>query len=412
MKNINLVYIDRNGDFIEDAELTAVGLNGHQVEIADDSWGDLPVGAEIMALPGRLPLGYDNSTTEVNVVDDVTAVAAILPMGHTRTLLPAYEIEQEQELPLFGYTAVGAVEGQLKVAAIKTDEELKWNPIYYNTSDLPKLIQERQSEFSDNRLLGQLAKCALEYHCLTAQNIFYRRWEAGIPVSPKCNADCLGCISLQPSECCPSPQSRIGFTPKIREVVELAVSHLEKASEAIVSFGQGCEGEPSLQRELLATSIREIRNQTSKGTININTNAGYVESIRESVNAGLNSIRVSLFSAISKHYDWYHRPKGYSINEVKQSLKYASDHGLMVAINLLFFPGFTNQPRETEALYDLIGATGVKQVQLRNLNLDPEKLFDTLTDEELPDIGSWLSLLRQSFPKLLIGNYSIPKDIQ
>ena len=125
-----------------------------------------------------------NGELEVVAADGIAAVAAILPVGYTRCLLPGYEIESLTELPLMGYTAVGATGGQLKVAALKTDEDLKWNPSYYNTPDLPRLIAKQQKRFPANRILAQLAKCALEYHCLTAQNIFYQRWEAGIPVSP------------------------------------------------------------------------------------------------------------------------------------------------------------------------------------------------------------------------------------
>jgi molybdenum cofactor biosynthesis enzyme MoaA len=124
---------------------------------------------------------------------------------------------------------------------------------------------------------------------------------------------------------------------------------------------------------------------------------------------GLDSIRVSLFSAVPEKYIWYHRPHGYNLNDVKRSLTYASDHGLMVALNLLLFPGFTNQHEEITALYDLIAATGVKQVQLRNLNLDPEQLSELMIDDELPDVQSWLAELHESFPEVAIGNYTIAR---
>lgn len=409
MNNIHLIYLNEEGQLIEDPEYNAVGLNGLQVEEADSGWLDLPMGADIMALPGRLPLGIHRQSGDLEVIEGATAVAAILPMGYTRTLLPGYETEHAGPLPLFGYTAVGWAAGQLRVAALKTDADLKWNPVYYNTSDLERLVREKVKAAPKNRILRQLGACALEYHCLTAQNIFYQRWEAGLPVSPVCNADCLGCISLQPSECCPSPQNRIDFIPEVREVVELAVAHLIQADEAIVSFGQGCEGEPALQQEVLVRSIKEIRRQTSKGTININSNAGYSEGIRRMVDAGLDSIRVSLFSAVPENYQWYHRPCGYGLEEVKQSLKYAVDHGVGTALNLLFFPGVTNQSRETEALYELIQWSGVHQIQLRNLNLDPEQLRLKLLPEEMNGVTEWLVELKKTFPTLLIGNYSIPR---
>lgn len=414
-QKISLIYSDENGRLLVDPELTALGLNGSQVEIAGEDWIDFPAGAELISLPGRLPLGYNEETGEVEVIDavsgkPVTALAAILPVGFTRTLNPGYEIREKRELPLFGYTAAGSCGGQFKLAALKTDEELKWNPSYYNTSDLPRLISELKRSFPENRILDQLAGCSLKYHCLTAQNIFYERWEAGIPVSPKCNARCLGCISLQPAECCPSPQQRIKFIPSEQEVSDLAVHHLERASEAIVSFGQGCEGEPTLQDNLIAASISQIRKITSKGTININSNAGRHSAVKKMIDAGLDSMRVSLFSAVAANYDWYHRPQGFTLDDVKKSLGDASKDGLMTALNLLFFPGFTNQKSETDALWELIDATGLKQVQIRNLNLDPEKLEDKISCQELPCIDEWLKNLKQRFPAILIGNYSRPVE--
>ncbi len=412
---IRLIYADEKGQLYTDPELIAVGINGSQAEIADQSWIDLPSGGEILLLPDRLPVGYDEAKGAMEVVEGYTALAAILPVGFTRCLLPGYEIADSGELPLFGYTAVGTVGDRLKVAAIQTDQDLKWNPNYYNTSDLPRLIERKNRKYPENRILAQLAKCATEYHCLTAQNIFYGRWEAGIPVSPVCNANCLGCISKQPSECCPSPQGRIDFSPTVREIVELSIEHLESAADAIVSFGQGCEGEPSLQREVLVKSIQEIRKRTTKGTININSNAGYFDSIRDLIDNGLDSIRVSLFSARPENYHWYHRPQNYQLQDVTKSLCYASEHGIRVSLNLLLYPGFTNRTQESDALYALLKETRVQQVQLRNLNLDPERLQEKVNSEageqqELPTIPEWLMQLKKEFPKLLIGNYTLPKS--
>ena len=412
---IHAIYADPRGKLQVDSDLIAVGLNGDQVEPAAATWIDLPAGGDLMLLPGRLPLGFNENSGALEVAEaseagPVTAVAAILPVGLTRCLLPGYEIDDYQELPLFGYTAVGSDGDRLKVAAVRTDADLKWNPVYYNTPDLPGLIAKKRGEFPENRILRQLARCAEEYHCLTAQNIFYERWEAGIPVSPVCNASCMGCISRQPAECCPAPQSRIKFIPTISEVVSLAAGHLERAGDAIVSFGQGCEGEPSLQADLLEPAIRSIRERTSSGTININSNAGATGAIRRLVDAGLDGIRVSLFSARPENYCWYHQPSGYDLAAVEHSAAYAAEHGVNVALNLLLYPGFTNHPAETEALYGFLTRTGVRQIQLRNLNLDPEWLTEKLTSGPLPGITEWLDRLKENFPGLAVGNYTQPRS--
>ena len=123
----------------------------------------------------------------------------------------------------------------------------------------------------------------------------------------------------------------------------------------------------------------------------------------------MDSIRVSLFSAIAENYNWYHRPEGYLLADVKESLQYATKAGLMVSLNYLFYPGVSNQSLETKALYEFIAETDIQQLQLRNLNLDPEKLAEKVIQEELPTVLQWLTGLKKKFPKLLIGNYSRPK---
>jgi hypothetical protein len=41
----------------------------------------------------------------------------------------------------------------------------------------------------------------------------------------------------------------------------------------VVSFGQGCEGDPLMAARVIGPAIRLIREQTLDGTINMNTNA-------------------------------------------------------------------------------------------------------------------------------------------
>ena len=340
--------------------------------------------------------------------EEIFAVAALLPQGYTRTLLPAI-VDSGDPLPLLGYTAVGVDDsGQLMVAAVPTDEDGRWNPKYYNTPDLPERIAERQKEFPNNRMLEQLAKCSLEYGCFTAQNIFYRRFEAGLPVSPHCNAHCVGCISLQESQCCPSPQQRITAAPTVEEVAEVAAAHLAEAEYPIVSFGQGCEGEPSLQGDLIAAAIQEIRRRTKRGTINMNTNAGSTANLKKIVDAGINSLRVSMISAIPEHYAAYHRPENYTFADVKASLAYAQAHGVKLAINLLTYPGLNDRVNELEALVELVRTYGIAQIQIRNLNIDPADMTKLYGGEPSLGMIPMLQCLRENLPQTIIGSYSYP----
>ena len=264
------VYTDENGDLFVDEEFQALGRTGQNiVEPLPEEMIPMPEGATFVLLPERKPVVSKYDSFIPYPYPENLLVGAILPQGYTRTLLPAYMAPDKGEsvLPLFGYTMVGYKDGKFYVAAVKTDEDRKWNPEYYNTEDLSRRINKLKNIFPKNALVKHLSNCAVKYSCFTAQNIFYRRWEGGLPVSPVCNAQCLGCISLQPSESCPSPQERIKFVPSESDASELALYHLQD-EDSIISFGQGCEGEPTIQAELIAKIIRNVREKTDAGTIN------------------------------------------------------------------------------------------------------------------------------------------------
>lgn len=409
-----LLYADSEGRMYENPEALAVGRTGGLfVGLEDHEMVPLPEGASLVMLPGGVPvaIGAEGSFTQVNLGpagDPCFAVGALLPQGFARTLLPAYRRQDRQPLPLFGYAAVGWKDGRVYAAAVQTDAPEKWNPTHYGTPELPGLVYDVLDRQGNNRIITQLARCALEYHCFTAQNIFYRRWEGGIPVSPACNARCLGCISLQPAECCPSPQSRIAFVPEPWEVTDVAVRHLSGADDAIISFGQGCEGEPSLQASLISESIKIIRSQTGTGTINMNTNAGNTAGIREICSAGIDSLRVSTISAREETYSAYYAPMNYRWQDVCDSIAFARDKGIYVSLNLLTFPGLTDMPEEAEALAALIGKLDINMVQIRNLNIDPDLLSSRvpLASEEAMGINNFIDFLKEELPGLEIGNYS------
>ncbi len=109
---------------------------------------------------------------------------------------------------------------------------------------------------------------------------------------------------------------RIRFVPSVDEVIEVAQPHLKEAEDAIVSFGQGCEGEPLIQWRLLERSIRQLRVITDRGTIHLNTNGSFPDRVANLCDAGLDSLRVTLNSPHRKYYNRYHKPKGYTFGKI------------------------------------------------------------------------------------------------
>ncbi|MBE3566035.1 MAG: radical SAM protein [Thermogemmatispora sp.] len=412
MKEPYLVYSTARGEVREERSLRALAFDGSPLRA--EELIPLPDGATLSMLPGRLPVGLDAAGQRRTLQRrGAWALAALLPIGYTRTHLPAYSKDPESgPLPFFGYCAVAGLKGRLFVAALRTDDPHKWHPRAFPRRTLERLIQEKLAAYPHNRVLKQHAHCALDYYCPTASNLFFGRWEMAIAVSPGCNARCVGCISKQEEEQLISPQDRLTFVPTVEEIVEVAVPHLELAEEAIVSFGQGCEGEPLLQWRRIEQAIREIRRRTDRGVININTNASNPRWLQRLYDAGLDMLRASTISGREETYTAYYRPIGYTLADVKESLKRARDAGVYASINLLCFPGLIDREREVEALLAFVRETGLRLIQLRNLNIDPEVLLPRLP--ALDSLGKALGMralieiLRQELPEVEIGNFSRP----
>ena len=259
-----MVYADAKGNIFDHPELCMAGMNG-TVPVLPDAVEliPLPEDSKLFTMPSMPPIAWSTQKKMFVTVDEirtgrtghrVQAVAAFMAPGYLRTLLPACVYSgQKTPLPLWSYTAVGWDEERdcFVVAATKVDANSNWNPVNYDDRTLDPLVRAMLKQMPGNRLLEQLSRCAVDYHCFAAKNLFYRRWEAPLPTSPICNSACLGCISLQASECCPSNHDRIAFVPTPEELCEIAVPHLEQAEKAIVSYGQGCEGDPILLTEFI-----------------------------------------------------------------------------------------------------------------------------------------------------------------
>ncbi len=407
-----LIYCTPDGELREEPHLQAMAFGDCPLTMNDLI--PLPDGVTLSMMPDRMAVGHKrNGERQVIAQSRGWAMAALLPIGYTRTLLPAYEkVPDTEPLPFFGYSAIAGHNGRLYVAALKTDDPRKWHPRAFNRRSLERVVREKCAAMPENRVVTQHAHCALDYSCPTASNLFFGRWEMAIAVSPGCNARCVGCISKQEEENLVSPQDRLTFIPSVEEIVEVAVPHLEQAEDAIVSFGQGCEGDPILQVRRIELAIRAMRQRTAKGVININTNASKPRWLQKLYDAGLDTIRVSTISGHAETYTAYYRPLGYTFDDVKESLKRARDAGLYTSINLLCFPGMIDREREIEALLTFVRETQLNLIQLRNLNIDPEVLLPRMP--ALDAMGKALGMkrlietLRREVPQVEIGNFSRP----
>lgn len=385
------------------------GMSGRTtVRIDPHDLIELPPGSQLYLMPGRHAVGFNRATGRKAVIDDAFAVAAFIPPSYTHTLLAPYvKLPDAPLLPLFSYTAVGWANGKYYVPAIRVDDAVKQLPTSFKPAEVEARVRQKIRDYPHNRLIVHHGKkCALEYGCPNAKNLFLNRWEAPVAVAAGCNANCLGCISFQPKDTTPSPQNRLDFVPTVDEIVELSVPHLDTAPDAIVSFGQGCEGEPLLHGDLIETAIREIRKQTSFGVLHVNTNGSRPDVLEKLFKAGLDSARVSLNSLLPELYHRYYRPNNYTLDDVLRSLRIAVDMKKYTSINYFVFPGMTDGEEEISALESFLSRTPIQLIQWRNFNIDPSWYVDEVAcgyDPRAIGVRPMMENIRARFPDVEFG---------
>ncbi len=413
----NLLFSDSTGKIYTHPFLKMCVDDGSRPLVSErEELISLPRGSSFFYLPGRSPIGFNPNTNEFETLSEykgkkVWAMSVFLPPAFLRLYNPAREKTEDIRLPLWAYSACGYKRGKVYVTAKRIDKRIRQSPGFYDNKEIEKRVAAFSQKYSNNRLYEHLSYCALNYNCLAAKNLFMQRWEAPLPTSQRCNSGCLGCLSLQPKADIASHQ-RIKFKPKVSEVVEVAVTHLRVARQAIVSFGQGCEGEPILETDLISASVSAVRKKVKRGTININTNASIPKNIERLSKAGVDSFRVSLNSLREEYYNRYFRPKGYSFKDVIKSVKIMKRYKKFVSINLFVYPGFTDSEKEVAALEKFLEKTNIDMIQWRNLNIDPDYYQRVMIDKNTKPLKvlRLIDTIKKKFPDLKTGYFNLPKE--
>jgi len=410
-----LLYSDGNGNIFEDTSLYAVGRAGWDAyPVEDEDWIELPTGGNLYELPGRRGIGIDVETGDMRLCELGWAVAAFIPPANTGLFMAAYEtLPDAPTLPLFCYTAAGWLDDKFYVTAVRVESDIRQEAEGYDDAKIEAGTKHLLAAYPHNRLVQHLMEnCCQTYTCPAARNLSLGRWECPVPTSPACNANCIGCISFQPEEeTIVATQDRLTFKPTPEEIVEFTVPHLMNAPYPIISFGQGCEGEPLLMWETIRESIIEIRKHTPNGSININTNGSKPDAVKALCEVGLNSIRVSTNSARKHIYTPYYRPNNYQFEDIVESLKVVRSYGGWASINYFVFPGMTDSVEEYEALRWLIKETDLSMIQWRNFNIDPDwymKLIDAQDTGEIMGVKQLQALIKEEFPNVKYGYFNPP----
>lgn len=415
---------NHKGEIFDLEGYAAAGMAGSSfVSLDTENTIEMPYGSELMLLPDRKPVLYNIKTNRFETLSEnpfdpgkpIFPVAAFNSPGYVISYVSAYQENKSAEyLPLFSYGAAGWHKGVFRSAVILIDSEKRQDLRLMKHSDVVSGISKMQKIMPANRLRQHLEKCALEYGCPAGKNFFLGRFEAPLPTSQYCNARCLGCLSLQKNSQIPCSQNRITFTPSPEEIAEIAITHIKHVKNSVVSFGQGCEGDPLIAIDVIEPAIKIIRSATSKGTINLNTNGSRPDAVKRLIDAGLDSIRVSLNSFQEKCYAAYFRPTDYSFSDVKKSIATAIKQGKFTTINYLNIPGFTDTPEEFDALTQFLKKRPISMIQWRNLNFDPiiywQKMETASRSGQPKGIAAVLNKIQKMFPRLKHGYFNPPKE--
>jgi len=421
---ITAVVANSKGDIFELEGYGAVGMaRSSLTPMKTGNTIKMPFGSELMFLPDRKPILYNIIDDRIETLTEnpfvsgekIFPVATFNSPGYVTSYTSAYEEEIDATyLPLFSYGAVGWQKGKFRSTSILVDKEKRQDLRYMKYEDVVAGVYRLRKKMPSNRLRGHLEKCALTYGCPAGKNFFLGRYEAPLPTSKYCNARCLGCISLQKNDEIPNSQDRISFIPSPEEIAEVALEHILNVKNSVVSFGQGCEGDPLLAADVIEPAIRMIRAKTSQGTININTNGSRPNILEKLVDAGLDSMRISMNSVRKECYSAYFQPKDYSFSDVLKGIDTGVDRGLFVSINYLNCPGFTDTPEEIEQLVSFIEKHPINMIQWRNLNFDPIRYWEVMNvavNHGKPvGMKNLLKQIKKDFPNLKHGYFNPPKE--
>ena len=378
---LTAVVADVNGAIFDLPGYAAAGMagGGYLAPLTVAESIVAPYGSELMYLPDRAPVLFNIAAGEFETLHEnplapgepVFPVAAFNSPGYVITHVSAFrEHSRARLLPLFSYGAAGWHRGQFRSAAIRVDAEPRQDLRRMKPADVSAGVRAVRRRMPANRLRQHLETCALRSGCPAGKNFFLGRYEAPLPTAKTCNARCLGCLSLQKESGISCTQERIAFTPTSAEIAEVALFHIGRVKKAVVSFGQGCEGEPLSAARAIEPAIRLIRSETGRGTINLNTNASLPEAVGRLCDAGLDSIRVSMNSVRRECYEAYFRPKGYAFGRCAAQHRHRPRKGQIRLDQLPQLPRFYGHARGGRGLLRLHGGPShpydpVAQPQLR-----------------------------------------------
>jgi hypothetical protein len=355
------VHADRTARVLVSQDHSAAGMAGTDaVGIAEAI--PLPEGSRLITLPREATaIGRDGRSHPLG--RDRLALGAILPRGHVRLFFPAYRDDRSAPpLDPLPYAAVAAGrDGEPLVAAAKVGGT---QPHASGTSAGDSALRSHPS----NALARQLARCARDNSCAAAGASF-GRGDLPVPIgAPPAERPRLP-VALR-SGYDGSPVDAPAFRPTPREIVDLAVDHLEAGGRSI-SFGRACDGEPLSRARVVEEAASGIRGRVADAVIRIETAGTDATALRRVIDAGVTGVTIRSGSARADTYERLHGPVSHRWAEVRACLQAAAESGADLTVALLVLPGLSDRRAEIDATLTLLGELPGGTLELRDLGCDP-----------------------------------------
>ena len=154
--------------------------------------------------------------------------------------------------------------------------------------------------------------------------------------------------------------------------------------------------------------MKIIKRENPNLTVNFNSNCSIPENVAKVLDAGVDSVRVSLNSVIESTYNAYYRPRTYKFQDIVKSVELIKEAGVFLQLNLLTFPGINDRASETSALLDFVEKYKVDLIQMRNLNIDAELLYKSLNlkPDEIHGLKNMMKLIKKRRPEIQFGYFN------
>jgi len=177
-------------------------------------------------------------------------VAAMLQAGYTRTHLPAAAYpaggrpaRDGTSTAALAYAAVGWRDGGMVAGAFRIDPLTHSDTCHYDDGRSRPGAPPRQAR-GDNRLVRHLGRCALEYHCFAAKNLFMERWEAPLPTRRRATRAAWAASASNPPTAAPPPRTASTSCPRCGAGGRRRAAPGARA-RAIVSFARAAKASRS-----------------------------------------------------------------------------------------------------------------------------------------------------------------------